>query len=279
MHSFTKTLRDIGFLTIALTLALVANFAYGQWANPTEAPTGGNVAAPINTSGTTQTKSGNFGAVDVFAAGTSTATLGMRALVYCDLNGENCVTSAAMGGSSDTGSWDYVSAPQVSTGNGSTLTVNTGFGYSPSDVQVDLINISPEGGYTRGDVIHNITSTAGHNDRWHDYGLVIYSESNGNINLKVSQKGFNVIRKDAPTAAWTVQQININPSNWAFVLKAKSGDVHSSLTIPAAATVVTPPAPPVFNGGCPPGSTMVGSGRGRGCSSTGNTRNNGGGNR
>jgi len=60
MTSLTKPLRDIGFLTIALTVALAANFAYGQWANPTTGPVGANVSAPINVSVTDQTKTGNI---------------------------------------------------------------------------------------------------------------------------------------------------------------------------------------------------------------------------
>jgi len=62
MKSFTSPLRDIGYLTIALTLALTANFAYGQWANPTVAPTGGNIAVPINIGTVNQVKSGGIGA-------------------------------------------------------------------------------------------------------------------------------------------------------------------------------------------------------------------------
>jgi hypothetical protein len=62
MKSLIKPLRDIGFLTIALTLALTANFAYGQWANPTVAPTGGNIAVPINIGTVNQVKSGGIGA-------------------------------------------------------------------------------------------------------------------------------------------------------------------------------------------------------------------------
>jgi len=117
MKSLTKPLRDIGFLTIALTLALVANFAYGQWANPTAAPTGNNVAAPINTSATTQAKLGNIGAIDLFAAGTTTAGSMMRSPLYCDENGLNC--------------WDASSG--VGPGGGSNLNAGPGIvGYMRS---------------------------------------------------------------------------------------------------------------------------------------------------
>src|SRR6056297_1227297 len=93
MRSLTTLLRDIGLLTVALTLALVANFAYGQWANPTAPPVGGNVSLPITTSSITQTKSGNFGALDILAARTSIAGQAMHSPLYCDENGQNCVTA------------------------------------------------------------------------------------------------------------------------------------------------------------------------------------------
>jgi len=60
MQSIITSLRSVGFLTIALTLALAANFAYGQWANPTTTAPGGNVAAPVNISSANQIKTGNI---------------------------------------------------------------------------------------------------------------------------------------------------------------------------------------------------------------------------
>ena len=58
LSKLTKPLKDIGFITLALTIALSANFAYGQWANPTVAPVSGNVTLPINTSSVDQIKGG-----------------------------------------------------------------------------------------------------------------------------------------------------------------------------------------------------------------------------
>jgi hypothetical protein len=60
MNSLIKPLQTIGFLIIALTVALAANFAYGQWANPTASAPDGNVTAPINVSVENQTKTGNI---------------------------------------------------------------------------------------------------------------------------------------------------------------------------------------------------------------------------
>jgi hypothetical protein len=84
MNTIVQTSKQIGLLTIALTIALVANFAYGQWANPTQVPTGGNVAPPINTSGVYQAKFGDFGAFR------------MRSDQYCDAAGNNCFNPALM---------------------------------------------------------------------------------------------------------------------------------------------------------------------------------------
>ena len=47
-------------LSIALTLALGANYLYAAWSGPTATPPGGNVAPPINTSSTAQTKTGDL---------------------------------------------------------------------------------------------------------------------------------------------------------------------------------------------------------------------------
>ena len=107
MKSLIKPLRDIGFLTIALTLALVANFAYGQWANPTAAPLGDNVALPIHEDGGTQTKAGSIGAIQLLASDK------MRSDLYCDFDGNNCFRPCEVSGSCvavaqgtwQTGSW------------------------------------------------------------------------------------------------------------------------------------------------------------------------------
>jgi len=89
LQGVVKPLRDIGFLTIALTLALIANFTYAQFTSPTEAPTGGNIATPVNTSDVTQTKPGYFGVNTLFAANR------VRSDFYCDRAGENCWEPAA----------------------------------------------------------------------------------------------------------------------------------------------------------------------------------------
>jgi hypothetical protein len=90
MKSITKSLKDIGFLTIALTLALAANFAYGQWSNPPAAAPGGNIQAPVNVGSSNQIKSGDI------TAWRQKAGAQMWSPQYCDQNGLNCFTSASV---------------------------------------------------------------------------------------------------------------------------------------------------------------------------------------
>ena len=89
LASITKPLREVGLLTIALTLALLANFAYGQWIGPSAPPPGGNVAPPINVSSNYQYKAGNLGAVNLIAASST------RSDLYCDFSGGNCWSPAS----------------------------------------------------------------------------------------------------------------------------------------------------------------------------------------
>ena len=84
LQGVVKPLRDIGFLTIALTLALIANFTYAQFTSPTEAPTGGNIDVPVNTSATTQTKPGYFGLNVLYADNR------IRSNLYCNRAGSDC---------------------------------------------------------------------------------------------------------------------------------------------------------------------------------------------
>ena len=60
MKALVSTIKQIGLLTTALTLALLANFVYGAWSNPTAAPTGGNTEAPLNVGNDNQVKGGGL---------------------------------------------------------------------------------------------------------------------------------------------------------------------------------------------------------------------------
>jgi hypothetical protein len=92
MKSLTQSLNAIGVLTVALTLALAANFAYGQWSNPPSSPPGGNVAAPINVGSDDQIKIGKLTA-NRLTASTQVRGNEVWATRYCDLSGNNCFTS------------------------------------------------------------------------------------------------------------------------------------------------------------------------------------------
>ena len=88
MKSVISSIQNIGFLTIALTLALAANFAYGQWANPPANPPAQNVAAPINVSSSNQIKLGDITAWNQKAGNE------MWSNRYCDSSGKNCLAPA-----------------------------------------------------------------------------------------------------------------------------------------------------------------------------------------
>jgi len=109
---FTKpniiNLRTLTLLSLALTFAFLANFAYSQtWSDPSEAPPGGNAYAPLNASNANQTKGGDpatFGPGDamitagIFRAAAPSASV--RAAEYCDYDGNNCFTPTSGGGGS-----------------------------------------------------------------------------------------------------------------------------------------------------------------------------------
>ena len=56
MKKYHKILQTITGLAIVLAITLIAN----AWSEPSSAPPGGNVSAPLNTSATTQTKTGKL---------------------------------------------------------------------------------------------------------------------------------------------------------------------------------------------------------------------------
>ena len=84
MNSIIQTFKQVGVLTTALTLALVANFAYGQWADPVQAPTGGNIAAPINTGSTLQVKDGALGVDQLSVFGSATVESNSPRIEFSD---------------------------------------------------------------------------------------------------------------------------------------------------------------------------------------------------
>ncbi len=96
-------------MILVLCLLIGADYL-SAWTAPTAVPTGSNVAAPVNTGGVSQIKSGGLGvgALDVaggvLVRGTSdvndldlTVTGRVGAAEYCDENGENCGSVAGGG--------------------------------------------------------------------------------------------------------------------------------------------------------------------------------------
>jgi hypothetical protein len=80
LHTLTSSIKALILLTVALTIALAANFAYGQWSNPSVSPTGGNIAVPVNISSTDQVKTGSL-SVNNLTARNRTTIIGSSAQV------------------------------------------------------------------------------------------------------------------------------------------------------------------------------------------------------
>lgn len=97
MKTLRTTTKQITILIVALTIAFSANFAYGQWSNPTSAPPGQNVAAPITESAKYQIKTGDLGVRNMFVASTTYSNR------YCDTDGNNCFTPSSITETSSSG--------------------------------------------------------------------------------------------------------------------------------------------------------------------------------
>ncbi len=111
-------------ILLALVLALLVGADYlNAWTVPTQAPPGGNVAAPINTSSISQSKAGQLTAQNLVAfvtAGVGGIVYGqshMRSPSYCDLNGQNCLVPGSSSG-----------------GGGISLTAGTGITLAPNPI-------------------------------------------------------------------------------------------------------------------------------------------------
>jgi len=212
-----QTLTTLTPLLVVFTVLLSSHFIDAAWIAPSGQPSADNNApAPINVSSENQLKLGDITALNLKAGSQ------MWSAEYCDENGLNCFDPATGSTSGSTGGngWDYI-VSQQHPGDGDTLTLNTGFSQQPVDVQIDAVNLVAEGGYNPGDVLHNIGGQANTNDRWHDNGVVIYSNTSGQVNVRISARGLLAIQKNPSSA---VQQFKMSQTNWAFIVKANEGN-------------------------------------------------------
>lgn len=112
LESLRQALPRLVVLTAIIMFAFTVNYLYAAWTAPTAAPTGGNIAAPINTSGNPQNKSGFLGLADLYVLNTIEAgpadnddvkvltgefNGSVGAAEYCDEDGNGCVLAADLG--------------------------------------------------------------------------------------------------------------------------------------------------------------------------------------
>ena len=117
MKTFTTPLAKFLTLLAIILVALSVNYLYAAWTAPTAAPTGGNIAAPVNVGSTFQDKTGDL-AVDILSADgvtTDRIEVGLDTLAdmpgntmisdfngdvgaarYCDETGANCFDAATV---------------------------------------------------------------------------------------------------------------------------------------------------------------------------------------
>ncbi len=86
VHASQLSYRQLFGILLSLFLLLLAASFVQAWVGPTQAPPGGNVASPINTSATSQTKFGNLQVLGKLGVGTSSplAALDVRGTVSVD---------------------------------------------------------------------------------------------------------------------------------------------------------------------------------------------------
>lgn len=129
-----NTIQLIKIFGIAGVLSIGLSYAYA-WTAPSAPPPTGNVSAPINTSGSDQTKTGIFRVVDLV----------VNKITFSD---NTSMTTAGSGGSSVY--WDFISSPQPITGQ---VSVAHGLGVTPARYEVVIKNTTAELGYSVGDEV------------------------------------------------------------------------------------------------------------------------------
>lgn len=233
MHNtFNRSSATILTVSIVLALLFVLNYSAAQWTDAPANPPNNNVAAPINVGPQNQEKyvapadktEDNHG---IIGANEFIGFERIRTNQYCDLSGENC--SSAAGG----GAWDFVSDPIVYEGAGQNYVIPADVSGPNAQIQVDLVALSNTGGFSRGDVIHNITSvTNGIADTYRnqDSGVLVYSDVNGNVIFHVHSMGIMI----TPPSTFRGGQA-LQAGQWAIVVKVKKGTTYNG-ALPASQT-------------------------------------------
>ena len=109
-----QTLHSALVATIVCSVFIGATYLHAEWANPPSNPPDGNVAAPINTSGSDQFKDGGAIGADriigfdmirshqnIRAENLLITENQVRSDTYCDRSGNNCFSPADVGGTGD----------------------------------------------------------------------------------------------------------------------------------------------------------------------------------
>ncbi len=119
----------------------------------------------------------------------------------------------------DVGGFSVISGNLAHPGNGGTLVFNHGLGVMPTSVEVDAVNIAPQGGYGVGDKIYNLATTANTADRWHDTGFMVYANNNNTVRVRVSPRGTMGVMRTGGTV--TPSNFMLSPASWRFIVKVK----------------------------------------------------------
>lgn len=142
MKTILTPVKQISVLATALSLALIASYAYGSWSDPSGTPPANNVDAPINVGPDSQSKTGGILGAPIFSA-----TNHMRSNWYCDSAGygadttpgtadDTCVAQSALGGGGGGGS--DISYVTYRLASGQSSPSITGLGWQPVDFNTEV---------------------------------------------------------------------------------------------------------------------------------------------
>jgi len=95
----TTSIKQIVMLGFALFVLVGYQYTAANWSEPSQTPTGGNVAAPINVGPTAQTKSGRLTVQNNLYNVRTISSNRMLSPRYCDENNNNCFDPSEVSGS------------------------------------------------------------------------------------------------------------------------------------------------------------------------------------